>query len=232
MRSKGLLYLVVLALIALPGVQALASPAPEPAPAPGSDDLETDVTLDPEAVLAGQWVYTVKFVCGFNPVNGEQIPGSLSYQGESQVKLGNYATEINIFNPSMLDSSVASIRKKLVVLSYNGDAKGREPNQVRGDFVDSIGLQACSATMDDCNRIYRLFTGAVPLTPPPPMIGYWVLYSDRELDVDAVYTAEICSDWLINPTTGFRFMCGSSTGNFGAGISIDVERVPGRFVVD
>ncbi len=184
-----------------------------------------------EPAAGGQWVYSVKFVCGFNSVNGEILPGGLAV-GEAEVKLGNYATEINVFNPSLLDSSIANIRKKLVVLSYKGDARGREPNQIPGDFVDGISLNACSATMDDCNRIYQLFIGGPPPTPPPPMIGYFVLYSDRELDVTAVYTAEICSDWAVPPVTGGSFMCTNNGIPWGAGLSIDVERIPGRFVID
>lgn len=232
MRSKELLC-VIFSLLLLSASSLLAAPAPTAGPS--TLELETVAPLGTEEAEGGQgqWAYSVKFVCGFNSVNGEQSPQGFVFEGESQVKLGNYATEINIFNPSMLDSSIATIRKKLVVLSYKGDARGREPEQIRAEFVDSIELQACSATMDDCNRIYRLFLGAVPPTPPPPMIGYWVLYSDRELDVTAVYTAEICSDWILSPTTGPNFMCAHPDGaNFGAGISMDVERIPGRFVFD
>ena len=187
-----------------------------------------------EEVLGGLFAYSVKFVCGFNRINGEVTPDG-TVVGEGQVKLGNYATEINIFNPSLQDTSIANIRKKLVVLSFRGDARGREPEQIRGEFVDGISLQSCSATMDDCNRLYQLFLGAVPPTPPPPMIGYLVLYSDRQIDVTAVYTTEICSDWVQPPFVGGSFMCSGSNFadlSFGAGISIDVERVPGRRIID
>ena len=200
---------------------------------PAQGEMSNQAAVDPveNPELGPLFAYSVKFVCGFNSINGEQLPTGLTV-GEAEVKLGNYATEINIFNPSLQDTSIANVRKKLVVLSYKGDARGREPEQVRGEFVDFIELQSCSATMDDCNRLYQLFLGGVPPTPPPPMIGYLVLYSDRQLDVTAVYTAEVCSDWVIPPFTGPAFMCANPDVQGGAGISIDVERVPGRRIVD
>lgn len=209
--------LVFLAALAAPMVAFAAEVAPA---APRAAAAE---------INGGLWVYSVKFVCGFNPVNGEQAPTG-QFVGEAQVKLGNYATEINIYNPALNFDQVANIRKKLLVLSYKGDARGREPNQLPADDVDFIDLRGMFGTMDDCNRIYQLFLGGVPATPPPILIGYWVLQSDRELDVTAVYTAEVCSDWVIPPLAGPAFMCANPNGNWGAGISIDVERVPGRFV--
>ena len=59
--------------------------------------------LGSQATMAKeQYVYSVKFVCGYNPTNVGMTLGPLSVpSGEPPVKFGNYATEINIFNPQL-----------------------------------------------------------------------------------------------------------------------------------
>jgi hypothetical protein len=146
----------------------------------------------------------VKFVCGAV----SQWPEG----GEPPVKVGNYATEINIFNSS---PTSAQIRKRVNLLVLRGDPRGREPKQVGTSAFDSITLASNNATMDDCNRIWRLLNPNAPLPPPTPlplMIGYLTLISTNgvDLNVDAVYTAA-----PIN-----------STGT--APVSIDVERISSK----
>ncbi len=206
-RSK---LLIATALVALVSAAAIFYFAPVEAEARAADA---------QTVAPALFSYAVKFVCGFNPTQAEF--GEL---GEATVKLGNYATDINIFNPALNFTQVANIRKKIAVLSIEGEPIGREPNFITAEPIDFISLPGCAATMDDCNRIYELFFGAIPPAPAPPLIGYFVLQSDREIDVTAVYTAEVCSDWVFGGVGG-QFMCSSPDANFGAGISIDVERI-------
>ena len=71
------------------------------------------------------------------------------------------------------------------------------------------------ATMDDCNNLWTLTYPSVPVpTPMPVFVGYLVVLSPLELDLDVVYTANAPGDRTVAPT----------------GISIDVERVTGKRV--
>jgi hypothetical protein len=181
-----------------------------------------------------QFVYSVKFVCGYNPDNlGTLSTGARG--GEPSVKFGNYATEINLIWPEiyLTDPTTTGDRafvfKHLVVLVDRGVPVGREPNvALPRPYIDSIQLTSLSATMDDCNRIAELLWGAVP-TPYPLTIGYLVLTSTHEIDVTAVYTSQACSYWSKSPT---RLDCLDPNGaNAGVSSSIDVERIPGRRLI-
>ncbi|MCH9650165.1 MAG: hypothetical protein K0U98_18150 [Deltaproteobacteria bacterium] len=222
-RTVVLSTLATAALVLLMGAgpvvidQKVTTPEDKPIPARAPADAE-----------GFTYSYAVKFVCGFQPVNGELSPDGDQYQGEATLKLGNYATDINIFNPGLIEGDVANIRKKIVVLDYKSDNRGREPEYQKADTVDFIELPSCAATMDNCNRLYQLALGFVPPTPPPPMIGFLILQSDKELDVTSVYTSEICSDWVLPPLAGGSFMCSNGNGIWGAGMSIDVETIEGR----
>jgi hypothetical protein len=69
--------------------------------------------------------------------------------------------------------------------------------------------------MDDCNNLWAIIYPSVPLPSPMPVfIGYLVILSPLELDVDVVYTANAPGDLAVAPT----------------GVSIDVERVTGKRV--
>lgn len=188
------------------------------------------------AVAKEQYVYSVKFVCGFNPSNtGVSSADHSKNEGEPSVKFGNYATEINILWPEIyLGEQKAFIFKHVAVLVDRGKPVGREPNVVNSaQYVDSVQLGSLQATMDDCNRIWELLNpgGAVP-TPMPLMIGYFSITSTHELEVTAVYTAEVCSNWTTSDGSPLpaTVECIDSTKNStsGMGISIDVERIPGR----
>ncbi len=140
----------------------------------------------------GTWVYSVKFVCGAAQADPR----------EAIVEPGFYATEINIHNyrPEGVD-----VRKAVLILVEDGQAVGREPESVGVRGTDGIGLQPNTATMDDCTRIAEI-TG---VDTSNLTIGYLVIQSGQELNIDAVYT-----------TTG---------GDAGqAPPSIEVERIEGN----
>jgi hypothetical protein len=165
----------------------------------------------PQAQVAttGQyaWSYAAKFVCGFQrtATAAQPIPG------EPIVKPGNYATEINIHNPAYKE---VPLRKKFLVL-VNGQQVIREPQQTSPIKVIPMTLGPDFATMDDCDNLWTLtYPGVTLPSPMPVFIGYLVILSPLELDVDVVYTANAPGDLTVAPT----------------GISIDVERVTGKRV--
>lgn len=186
-------------------------------------------TIDPTNPPPGTYSYAVKFVCGFQDSNTGLVLGPNGYIpfGEPSVKAGNYATEINIYNPG----NDAEVRKKVLLLVDEGRPVGREPKFVEPVAFDEIALPSCSATMDDCNRINELVPA---LSPFNLRIGYLVVTSREPLDVTAVYTAELCSDWTI---TGAGRMCSTPFGingvsPFSSALSIDVEQVDAKFLPD
>jgi hypothetical protein len=175
-----------------------------------------------------QFVYSVKFVCGYNPSNVGQSHGGVS-EGEPPVKSGNYATEINILWPEIYVEGPAFVFKHIVLLVDRGVPVGREPRVINArQYIDSVQLNSLQATMDDCNRIAELLFGAVP-TPMPLLVGYFVITSTHELDVTAVYTAQICSNWVLSPTQLNCLNTANQQG--GVSVSIDVETIPGRKLV-
>lgn len=194
---------------------------------PRISEAQVVQTIDPVNPPDGTYSYAVKFVCGFQEKNTGLLntPQGLQSFGEPSVKAGNYATEINIFNPG----KDAEVQKKFLFLVEDGIPVGREPRIVTPRAFDEIFLPSCTATMDDCNRIAEL------LPPPSPFslrIGYMVVTSKEPLDVTAVYTAEMCSDWTI---TGTGSMCSTpptqnGVASFGGGLSIDVEQIDGKFI--
>lgn len=169
-----------------------------------------------------RFVYSVKFVCGYQPPLTDD-PGQIGL-GEPVVKPGNYATEINLHNYNF---RTAELHKKIVLLVQpspdgTGQRVVREP-ETTGPLVNAAGaiawevikLEKDFATLDDCNRFW---SWANPNMPPPPtfplMVGYLVIYSNLDLDVDAVYTAAAPGPVMRESQS----------------VSIDVERVPGKRV--
>ncbi len=180
-------------LLGLAGT-AIGGPAAAQVVAPGPLPIPAPIPL-PTALYS----YAVKYVCGLQRPTVEP--------GEPPVKAGNYATEVNIFNPQ---GTLNPVRKRVLVLVDQGKPVGREPDQVKARGFDAIRLGPMNATMDDCNRLWQLVYPNVP--PPvamPLMIGYLVLHSTQPLDVRAVYTAATPGE------PGIRH----------SGISIDVEAV-------
>lgn len=182
---------------------ATAAPAEAPQAAP-----QAQVAAHGQYV----WSYAAKFVCGYQrtPVAGALTPG------EPVVKPGNYATEINIHNPNYKQTP---LRKKFLVLVNQFNPQNpvlvREPAQIEPTKIITMTLGPDFATMDDCNNLWTLTYPSAPVpTPMPVFIGYLVVLSPLELDVDVVYTANASVDLTTAPT----------------GISIDVERVTGKRV--
>ncbi|HEV7666902.1 MAG TPA: hypothetical protein VGS22_00135 [Thermoanaerobaculia bacterium] len=186
--------------------------------------------LAPAASAKVQYTYAVKFVCGYNGTNiGVTDSGPA---GEPPVKLGNYATEVNLVWPEIyLTDQQAHVEKHVILLVDRGKVVGREPSVVTPSAYDTITLPSLGATMDDCNRLAFLLWGTVP-TPFPITIGYLVLQSTHEIDVTAVYTSQVCSAYALNTATAPKFECLDASGKFqGVSNSIDIERIPGRILL-
>ncbi|MEP7013694.1 MAG: hypothetical protein ABJC13_25515 [Acidobacteriota bacterium] len=185
------------------------------------------LTVAAPALAKPQFSYAVKFVCGWNPNNiGQSLDGNK--EGEPTVKLGNYATDINIYNPDFIvdpSNPDNQVFKKVLVLVGGDKVIGREPKSVEPTGFDWITLAPGNATMDDCNRIGELIYGSPVPFPYPLTIGFMVIQSVYELDVTAVYTAEICSAWAFND----KFDCLEPDGqSAGTSISQDVDQIEGK----
>ncbi len=196
--------------------------------------VKTAIFVPPALVLAAvapaaahaqvTYVYAVKFVCGYNPTNVGVDQAGTQKQGEPTVKFGNYATDINVINPTFFQ---ADVRKSVLLLNRDGVPIGREPKFVGPQWFDSISLPPITATMDDCNRIAELMFGNPVPTPLPLLIGFLVLESQIELDVTAVYTAQACSFWSNSP---LQLDClrpaGTAGGTpYGVSSAINVEQI-------
>ena len=201
--------IVFLLLISLFMTQPSASASPSAAPVSAPADAP-EAMPDAQAAVPGQyiWSYAAKFVCGWQ----QPAPAGANPQGEFTVKPGNYATDINIHNPNYKQ---VPIRKKFIITVQNGQAIANEPAQVEPRRIVTMTLGADMVTMDDCNNLWKY---SFPAGPPPgqmPLtIGYLVVLSPVDLDVDVVYTANAPGDMATTPT----------------GVSIDVERVAGKRV--
>ncbi len=188
--------------------------------------LVVALTVTSPALAKPQFSYAVKFVCGFNPENvGRSLDGNR--EGEPTVKLGNYATDINIYNPNQVIDPLNpdnQVFKKVLVLVSGEKPIGREPKVVDATGFDFISLRPGEATMDDCNRIGELIFGPVPF-PYPITIGWMIIQSVYELDVTAVYTAQVCSAWAVNDEMNCL-----KPEEFSDGISIsqDVDQIEGK----
>ncbi len=179
------------------------------------------------ALAKPQFSYAVKFVCGFNPENvGRSLDGNR--EGEPTVKLGNYATDINIYNPNQIIDPINpnnQVFKKVLILVRGEKPVGREPKVVDASGFDFIQLAPGEATMDDCNRIGELIYGSPVPFPYPITIGFMVIQSVYELDVTAVYTAQVCSAWAFNDEMSCLKPEDQSDG---VSISQDVDQIEGK----
>jgi hypothetical protein len=195
----AILVLIALFLQRPSGASAAVLAAPDLAP-------PTAPEAAPEAQIgtAGSymWSFAAKFVCGRQPTV------TLGTSGEPVVKPGNYATDINIHNYNYKQTP---LRKKFLVL-VKGQLVSSEPKQVGPTVTTTMTLGPDMATMDDCNNLWSTIspTGG----PMPLLIGYLVILSPLDLDVDVVYTAEVPGD-LTRP---------------GTGIAEDVVRITGKRV--
>ncbi len=160
---------------------------------------ETTVAQEQE----GYYSYAVKFVCGF------QRPDPNGVQAVTPVTIGRYATEINIYNHNLNE---VHIDKKILLLTIDGHVLGREPEQVGPSAFDQIDLLPGQATLDDCYRIAEL-VNLNPTAYLQTFIGYFVIESKVELDVNAVYTTGPMAGrpWNMVP-------------------AIEIENIPGVFI--
>jgi hypothetical protein len=208
--------LVVMALVAVVAMQPqlAAGSIPPPVDTIGDSLPQQGIITTTAQYL---WSFSAKFVCGFLPTPTQ--PGAV---GEPPVKPGNYATDINIHNYNYRD---LKIHKKLLVLVGTPQPGAvvqppfvlREPQVARPYKFMPIVLGPDYATMDDCNAIWQMAaqTGP-PLQPGALTIGYLVILSQLDLDVDVVYTAEVPANVPGQPQP------------VPSGISIDVNRVTGK----
>lgn len=198
--------LFILAVVAVVALQPQAAAGSIPAPVDNIGDTPPQQGII-STTAQYLWSYTARFVCGVSDTAGTQE------KGELPVKPGNYATTINTHNSNY---RLVPMVKKVVVLYENGLPIGREklelqtPPRVR----KGTNIGPDFAMMDDCNALWMLTyqTTTLPSTMPL-LIGDFVIISPLDLDVDAVFTAQV-------PAT--------AAGGVPTGISIDVERIPGK----
>ena len=114
--------------------------------------------------LPARWSYAAKFVCGFQPF-GSNPPN------ENAVKVGNYATVINIHNPWQ---TVVVLQKKVVV-AFRESFPNTVPTDPTRRFQDK--LVSDHAMSVDCTEIVNLLT--INGTPPAATFieGYVVIDS-------------------------------------------------------
>jgi hypothetical protein len=147
--------------------------------------ITTTPITTPNPLSRPFWSFAAKFVCGEQPADQAGQP----IAGETAVKPGNYATEINIHNPHYLGP--IQIRHKALLLVDGGVPVARVPATANPTaFSPLLALPDDGATMMDCNGIWNLLNpGTTPPTPMPLMIGYLVVVSPANLDVVGVTTA-------------------------------------------
>jgi hypothetical protein len=124
-----------------------------------------------------EFVYAVKYICGTAPDCG---------CGDTMVRPGRYATEINLHNPGR---NTAAVTKRVTPLVSAGIGIGREPRVQTTVGADRIKLPSHGATMDDCRRLAEMHYGAPPEGSLPLTVGFLEIVSTQQLVVTAVYTA-------------------------------------------
>jgi hypothetical protein len=161
------------------------------------------------------WSYAAKFVCGVQVPLQPGAGGGVA--GEPPFKPANYATDINIHNPSYKE---VPIKKKLILLVNTNETASalivREPQTAAppATSIITLPLGPDAATMDDCNALYAMAFQHPPTAQITIMSGYLVVLSPLEMDVDVVYTAAEPGDVTVAPVS----------------ISQDVLRVTGKRV--
>jgi len=155
------------------------------------------------------WSFAAKFVCGYQPPT---LSGGGTIPGEPVVKPGNYATEINIQNPNF---KLVPLMKRIIVL-VDDTTVIREPQYAGPTGSDAIELQPDFATLDDCNKLWLTTHPQITALPVPMklFIGYLIILSPLDLNVNAVYTANAPGTAGSTPTSA----------------SIDVQPVTGKRV--
>ena len=187
MNRKLWIPLLSLGMVALVAIGFIFARPLITANASGSSASDPAAPAAPALTGTYYWSYAAKFVCGFQPVN----PSTAA--GEPVVKPGNYATEINIHNPNF--KGVLLIKRFIVLV--DGALIVREPLTAGTIAVPNMDLPANSATLDDCNGIWVATHTNPVVTPPNPMpsfIGYLLILSPLDLNVNAVFTTNAPGD--------------------------------------
>jgi hypothetical protein len=201
----AILVLIALLLQRPGGANAAPLSVPDLAPATAPDAA-------PEAQIGGSgtymWSFAAKFVCGFQPSM------TVTYQGEPVVKPGNYATEINIHNPNYKSTPH---KIKYIQLVNSGSANPVSVLQPQTWITYTNlpnGLGPDTAMLQTCNGLWSaMVPGPLP-SPMPLFVGYLVILSPLDLDVDVVYTTDASGVAGTTPTSN----------------AIDVSRVTGKRV--
>jgi hypothetical protein len=198
------LFVVTLVMAGILARQERAvSAAPQRAPELAPEAMPNEQT----AIGSYMWSFAAKFVCGYQP----PTPAGTNPQGETVVKPGNYATDISIHN---YNYRVTPLKKKFILLVQGDQLLAAEPQTVEPRKIMTMTLGADLATMDDCNNLWNIMFGTPPAGQMPLMIGYLVILSPLDLDIDVTYTAEVPG----------------ALSASGTGISEDAERVTGKRV--
>lgn len=154
--------------------------------------------------------YAAKFICG--PQTQSQIKPTnpdLRNPQEPPVKLGNYATAVNIHNPQR---SQTKILKKVVIARPEPD-QGKPTEKVSDVLIPDGAMEV------DCQEINNLLVRAQQIPPDDNNFrkGFLVIESSAELDVVAVYTANTDAASLTE-----------SSVSQPQGMTMDVEYIPVR----
>ena len=130
------------------------------------------------------YLYAIKFLCGYQQEtrdNAEVVPLTAA----PTLRPGIYATDVNILNPNYKQN--VQIYKFYVPLIDSGKPIGREPEKGKQlEVWDEIVLGPHQATFDDCFKMYRL--NGLPITSGPLSMGYFEIFCEYKLIVNAVYT--------------------------------------------
>ena len=176
-KRTSLALFSLLVLLDLP-ISAAAQPSdatPKPAPASGVGMSLNVETVQPKSI-GGQFVYSVKFLCGTIPhgsPNPEAPPSGYP------LSPGTYRTAININNPNL---SAVYFTKLALITNPQGQLRGRAGKPVTENLQTNQGLEV------DCKNIGTLLSG-VPV-PSNFAKGFVVIRSRWQLDVVGVYTVK------------------------------------------
>ncbi len=148
----------------------------------------------PNAItLPERWSYSAEFMCGFQPDKGAPPI-------EPGVKMGNYATVVNFFNPT---ASAVDISKRIVLMTpeqYPTTAFNKPTKRFNEKLPSNRALGV------DCKEVVNLLTqnGTPPAAGVTMIAGYLIVESSiggkvaAQLDVVATYTTATAPDTPVN----------------------------------
>lgn len=140
------------------------------------------------AAAQGVYVYTVNYVCGFQASES----GSAGY--EPLVKVANYATKIDFYNPGPTE------------LTLDGEAistvNQRWPGSMAGASLAQSTLGGSRAAVIDCVNIAKALSGNLP-SGKPFYSGVVTVRSPSPLIVWATKTTQVCTGMATVSNTQF-----------------------------